>query len=779
MDEQTPNFLNKIGQLIESISVLNTSTEIYARIAEFVPQCLPADHVTISEYCEESSHIVLHTLFGKPSPELQIEQGQTLPSFATYQEYADHVSVPLIYCPADRTERSINVMLHDAGIVSVLIVPLFSGDRVLGTINVTSKTHHYGEQDTARLEQLSTVLANSITHTESFRSNEAIARHHLYAQHLENMNTLSEVLLRCDSTDDALEHITTHATTLVNAKRITLCKLEADPEYVKIVGLEGSSTDRRGMRIRLADTGLEESLIEGNEMFTTDIENSTIKAQRSLGVSGFKHIWSFPIVSQDEFKRCLNISSKGTDLHIQDATSALKTMVRLFNSTVERISAQRKTLIQATTDSLTGLCNRMEFNRQLESAISSTRAIDTTYLLYLDLDLFKNVNDTLGHSVGDQVLVEVALRISVLLSEHDTLGRIGGDEFMILLTQRRHVQEVEKLAQNVIDSIANSTGLTDQNISIGASIGVCQYPTHGDSAEQLVKNADIAMYKAKELGRNQFFLFTQQLSDTVSRKIQLQKDLIIAIKENQFSLVYQPQYNINSLRADWAEVLLRWEHPTLGWIRPDIFIPIAENCGMISAVSDWVLKNALHELKRIQESNDTFCFAINISAVEFSPQHQLPNRLNRAIEEAGVHSTSLEIEITETAFLQHPEHASKLADELTDAGIRIAIDDFGTGYGSLTYLVQLPISCIKVDRSFVEGVEKDKKKQAIVKGIVAISNGLNISCLAEGVETEQELAWLKNAGCHTAQGFLLSKPVGPVELRHIITSQGRIRSDAA
>lgn len=350
---------------------------------------------------------------------------------------------------------------------------------------------------------------------------------------------------------------------------------------------------------------------------------------------------------------------------------------------------------------------------------------------------------------------------------------------MILLTERDDIFQVEQLAQKVVDSISNSEGFTDNNISIGASVGVCRFPEHGQSAEELVKNADIAMYQAKDLGRNQYFIFNEQLSETVSHRIKLQQDIMVALEENQFSLVYQPQFGMETLLIDCVEVLIRWEHPTLGWIRPDLFIPIAEECGLITSITDWVLKNALAELKQIQQEFGSFRFAINISAVEFSPQNNLQDRLNRAIVESGVQHTALEIELTETAFLKHPAHASTLAKELTNAGIRIAIDDFGTGYGSLTYLVELPISRIKVDRSFVDDIENDIKKQAIVKGIVAISNGLNISCLAEGVETQGHLAWLENVGCDSIQGYLLSKPVCADKLRELLDLQLSDQTKAA
>jgi len=219
-----------------------------------------------------------------------------------------------------------------------------------------------------------------------------------------------------------------------------------------------------------------------------------------------------------------------------------------------------------------------------------------------------------------------------------------------------------------------------------------------------------------------------------------------------------------------VEVLIRWQHPKFGLIPPDVFIPIAENCGLINSVTDWVMKNALLALADWHKIRPELCIAVNVSAVEFSPQFDLIDRLKRAIARSGVNATALEIELTETAFLKHPEHAAELAKQLTEAGISIALDDFGTGYASLSYLVQLPINCLKIDKSFVGGVEYDHKKQAVINGILAICKGLDIKCLGEGVETIEQFQWLKNAGCHSAQGYLLSKPVEGEKITALLDS---------
>ncbi|MBX2839065.1 MAG: EAL domain-containing protein [Gammaproteobacteria bacterium] len=770
MQKRSSAALTKFGQLVERISDLDTTAEIYACIADFVPTVLPAEHVTITHFSPEQRGIVVQAVYANPSSQLDICVGQVFSTRKTYDSFTDSVAVPIIYNPAENLERDINKLLHEADFISVLVVPIVTGREIIGTVNIASQSHEYTRQDRFTLEQTAAILAIAVSYVDVFQSRKESARHRLYAEHLEYLNELSEELLRAPSTQAALNLAADCATKLVGAKRVSFCALDDDPNFVTIEALVGLSTDRIGTRLTLEASGLEQSLVERTYFHATDLLHSPIKAHRSLGEAGNNHVWSYPIFSQDKTKRCFNITAPDTDLHIEDAISALDTLARLLNSTLERITAQQEMTRQAKSDPLTGLCNRKAFHERLDLAIRNSVSENCTCILYLDLDLFKNVNDTMGHIVGDQVLKDVANRISDYLTSNDTLARIGGDEFMILLTQLKNRPSVESIAEDLIRIIGTPIPLDSQEITIGASIGICHYPNHGSTSAELIKNADIAMYKAKDSGRNQFYVFTEALAHELSYRLLLQKDLVAAIEEGQFSLVYQPQIDIHSLKADCLEVLLRWEHPTLGWIRPDIFIPIAEHCGLIGQITDWVLKKAFEEIKTLEQTHPQMRLAINVSAVEFSPQHNLLDRLQLAVNQAGIDPHRLEIELTETAFLKHADHAEKLARQLAEFGISIAIDDFGTGYASLSYLVQLPINCIKVDKSFVDDVEHDLKKQAIIKGIIAISQGLDLICLAEGAETVEQLNWLKAAGCDSAQGYLFSKPVSLGELPDVLTT---------
>ncbi len=776
---QDTTVLKELGKLIERISSLDSTSEIYDCIVHFIPRVLPADHVTITHYDTKEQQLAVAAVYDDEGVEVNLSVGQLLPSFSSYEIYSQSVATPIIYQPSENLDREINRQLHEHGFISVLVVPLISGLEIIGTLNIASKTHGYLQEDKFRLEKISALLATSISHNRAFESNAPVARHRLYAQHLEHLNVLSEKLLAAESVQDAMQLVGDCAVRLVNARRVSLCELDENPAFVTIVGLVGKTDDVAGTRIPLVDSGLETSLLHNQSKYTTDLINSKIKAQRSLGMSGYNHLWSFPIVSYGTNNRCLNITSADTELHIDDAMSVLDTLARLANSTIERIVAQRETIYQAKTDPLTGLYNRKEFNEQLESAIENATNDNQTGIVYLDLDLFKNVNDTMGHLVGDAVLIEIAERIRTVCISEDTLARIGGDEFMILLKSLSERQEPGEIARQLIEEISKPINVASQEIALGGSAGVCLFPKHGKSGSELIRNADIAMYKAKEMGRNQYVVFTDELANEFSRTLQLQKDLAVALEEDQLSLVYQPQFDIKTLQVAGVEVLVRWHHPTMGSIPPDLFIPIAENCGLIGSVTDWVLKHGLQQLSKWHEEYPNLRLAVNISAVEFSPQLQLVSRINNAIDTAGIDATKLEIELTETAFLKYPEHAAVLAKELTESGIRIALDDFGTGFASLSYLIQLPITCLKIDRSFVDDVENDNKKQSVIKGVLKITSGLEIDCLAEGVETQEQLDWLKEQGCNSVQGYLLSKPVDGDSIPPILNRKWQDNSRAA
>lgn len=425
------------------------------------------------------------------------------------------------------------------------------------------------------------------------------------------------------------------------------------------------------------------------------------------------------------------------------------------------------------SDALTGLCNRTELRRRLQDSIDNAKVRNETIgVMFLDLDLFKLINDTLGHTVGDAMLRVVARRIESALDASHTVARVGGDEFIILLPGITDSDELRHIATAIVDSLKSPINSDAFELEIGASIGVCSFPKDGDSVDELIKNADIAMYQAKDLGRNRYHFYTSELGEALTRQVELSRALSSAIRNQEFHLVYQPQIDIDSGRIVSIEALLRWQHPEDGDIPPDVFIPIAESSGQISEITSWVLENALVSLASWRQLQPDLRVAINVSAREFSGSSRLIERVTEALEKSGLSPQSLELELTETALLSHPEKAAELVQQLSDAGIQLAIDDFGTGYASLSYLIQMPIDTIKIDRSFVTGLEDDRCKQAVVSGILTIAADMQLACVGEGVETSEQLCWLQQNGCQYAQGFLISKPCCASDLADLLVRQG-------
>jgi len=421
-------------------------------------------------------------------------------------------------------------------------------------------------------------------------------------------------------------------------------------------------------------------------------------------------------------------------------------------------------------DPLTNLVNRQLMMDRLDHAISSAnRSNSSVSLLFIDLDHFKNVNDTLGHHIGDELLVEVANRMSGLLRTEDTLARQGGDEFIVVLpgvgeTGASHV------AEKIVNQISNRIKIGSYELFVTPSIGVAVYPQDGKDVASLLRSADAAMYQAKEDGRNTYRFFTQIMQQRASRLMLIENALRTALSRNELSLNYQPQVCTTTGRIVGAEALIRWTHPELGVISPIEFISVAEQSGQILNLSRWVLRSALEYLKSVLEQGYApFVMAVNLSAVDFQ-QVDLPEQVMKIVEEVNVSSEFLALELTESVAMANAEMAIEMMSKLTANGIKIAIDDFGTGYSSLSYLKKLNASKVKIDQSFVRELTNNDEDKAIVKAIISLAHSLGLKAIAEGVETEEQLAFLKAEGCDEIQGYYFSKPLSDDDFRRYLTT---------
>ena len=435
-----------------------------------------------------------------------------------------------------------------------------------------------------------------------------------------------------------------------------------------------------------------------------------------------------------------------------------------FEDITERRQAEAKIVHMARHDGLTNLPNRVQFREQMEQALTRVDRDESVAVLYLDLDRFKGVNDTLGHPIGDALLCAVTERLGKLVRSTDTVARLGGDEFAILQVGSAQPTGATALANRIIETIAVPFDIGGHQIVIGTSIGVVLAPSDGNEPDQLLKNADMALYRAKADGRGMYHFFQPEMDAQMQARRMLELDLRKALAAGEFELHYQPKIDLATNEVGGFEALVRWRHPTRGMIPPMEFIPLAEEIGLIVPLGEWVLKEACSEAARW---DNKLSVAVNLSAAQFR-NSTLVLPVISALGASGLPASRLELEITETVLLQDTATVLESLHQLHDLGVRISMDDFGTGYSSLSYLRMFPFDRIKIDRSFVAELGKNNDCVAIIRAVVSLSGSLGMATTAEGVETEQQLAILRAEGCTQAQGYLFSKPVPASEVPAVL-----------
>ncbi len=413
----------------------------------------------------------------------------------------------------------------------------------------------------------------------------------------------------------------------------------------------------------------------------------------------------------------------------------------------------------ANYDSLTQLPNRALCMDRIKIAIKvASRENIMMAVMFLDLDHFKDVNDSLGHAVGDQLLKSTSLRLQEHIREDDTLARLGGDEFVIILNRIRKTENVIDVVEKIVSSFDSPFELSGFQVNATVSIGVCLYPSDGMDVDSLMKAADAAMYKAKEAGRNTYEFYESHLNQLANRRHQLANELRNAIKNDELYLAFQPQLNLPKNKIIGAEALIRWQHPILGNISPGEFIPVAENTGMIKEIGDWVLEQTCITLAKCLQEKIIIRIAINLSALQFK-QADLASSIGKTLKSYRIPPHLLEVEITESMVMRDVNKAVAILEEIKKMNIKIAIDDFGTGYSSLSYLRRFPLDALKIDRSFVDELVVDKDDTAITLAIISMAKSLRLEVIAEGVETKQQFDFLANNHCDDIQGYFFSKPL--------------------
>ncbi|PNU18703.1 GGDEF domain-containing protein [Geothermobacter hydrogeniphilus] len=435
----------------------------------------------------------------------------------------------------------------------------------------------------------------------------------------------------------------------------------------------------------------------------------------------------------------------------------------------ERKRAQDQLYHLAHHDALTGLPNRTNFIERLQQELAMAKRIGREVaVLFLDLDRFKMINDTLGHDSGDALLVEVAARLKKLLRETDAVGRLGGDEFAIVLGNLNCSADAERVAEKILKILAEPLQVNEHELFITTSIGVSHFPAHHNSPEELVKKADIAMYSAKAQGRNNFKVYNRAMDFDSERRMILETGIRRALERDEFRIHYQPKVDASTGEVTSLEALLRWQHPDLGLLPPADFISLAEETGLIFSIGEWVLRRVCHQVREWADLGlGDVRVAVNLSGYQLQQQN-LVGQISQALEDAGVSPECLELEVTETVVMQNPDFAVAILRQLKELGICISIDDFGTGYSSLSHLRRFSINTLKIDKSFVQEVERNATDAAITQAIIAMGKSLDLKIVAEGVETEGQLEFLRGHDCHEIQGYLFSQPVAVDKVTEIL-----------
>jgi diguanylate cyclase (GGDEF)-like protein/PAS domain S-box-containing protein len=470
----------------------------------------------------------------------------------------------------------------------------------------------------------------------------------------------------------------------------------------------------------------------------------------------------------------------GTSVDVEVNSSPFLNRSRRASLFIMRdITERKKTAEQlaylAHYDSLTGLPNRMLFHQRLEHALTiAERPGRSLELLFLDLDRFKNINDTLGHGAGDRVLQETASRLQDILRESDTVARLGGDEFVVLVENVDEPHRGGTIAEKILAAFAPPFLHESTPLNITTSIGISSFPDDGTDADTLLKNADVAMYRAKEMGRNNFCYYSPELNRHTTERLSLEYALSHALEQGQLSLYYQPKVDVVSKLITGMEALLRWRHPTLGMVPTHQFIPVAEDTGLIKPLGYWAIRAACKQNKHWQDTSPArLKVSVNLSARQLADEKLVEN-IAEILRDTELDPHYLELEISESAVMANPEKAVNILNALRDIGVSIVIDDFGIGYSSLAYLKQFPIRSVKIDRSFMQGIPANRDDSAVARAIISLAHGLDCSVIAQGAETQQQYDFLREHACDSVQGFYFSEPIPAESFADLIKVQSNL-----
>jgi diguanylate cyclase (GGDEF)-like protein/PAS domain S-box-containing protein len=701
-------------RIFETLANAAPLPEVLAQIALYVEQQNPDLICSLLTVDDSGTHLLLQAApsltpeYNAAMLSIPIRDGVCCSGTAAYR--CERVAIENIQEHPDWAAQRDHVIR--AGLVSCWSEPLFSSQReLLGTFSIYQRAPALPTPEEFALIQDAANLASVAI--ERKRAEEQL--------NLANMvySASTEAIFVADAHD---------------------CLIAVNPAFERLTGYSAREAIGRPARFLKAErnpSDLQERIDEALE--NTGHWQGDVWSRRKNG---------------EIYAESLTITS------IRDDNGNPRYRVALFSDITEKKNTEQAVWLQANNDALTNLPNRRLFrDRLMQDIARAARSRQQVALLFLDLDHFKQVNDVLGHDAGDTLLIEAAQRIRACVRDSDTVARLGGDEFTVILYGGDCVAVAERVCAQMLASLTQPFQLGKEKAYISASIGITLYPDDARDIEGLLKNADQAMYAAKEVGRNAYSWFTAELQEAAQARHALANDLRSALPNKEFELYFQPIINMENEHPAKAEVLLRWCHPVRGMISPDEFIPVAEEIGLISEIGDWVLSEAARLACDWPTVNgEAVCLSINKSPRQFAAQ-DCAERWIAALAETGFDPQRTIFEITESTIIQDRHSVSEKLARLRDAGIRIAIDDFGTGYSSLAYLKKFPIDYLKIDRSFVRDISTDNSDRALCEAIITIANLMNMQVVAEGVENTEQRDFLFNVGCDFCQGYLYSPPL--------------------
>lgn len=755
-----------LSQFIIAINKAVTEQEIYASLACHLPELLPADRCSVTLLNPEDNTLEIFSLHGS---EGAMPIGKSLPLNKTGANKAVKGKTSILNILSPDSDLLDTRQLWEQGLKSCINAPLIIEGMVIGTVNIASTSDNLYDENSIALMNLVTTLASTYLQRQKLleRTKYAMLDYQRYAEQLETLNRCASQLSIAFDEEGMFKIIARAIAELMPSKRTSYVTPNHDHTEFSVRQLSETSSSMPVKKFLASQNSIFSHIIkEGKAIFFPSLKDLDYLEPRLLVKAGMVSSWCIPVYINNQVVAIINTATDQPSSHGEKLKDILSTIGSILGAALERINVQKLLRYQAHHDPLTGLANRAQFQELLTVLLANNSTLPFA-LLFIDLDNFKYINDCLGHDIGDKLLCNVTQRVIDTISDPCLMARLGGDEFIVTLPYFKDMDAIAEIAKSVIEALQVSFDVDGHKLFIGASIGISSHPDHGNNGSDLVKYADIAMYHAKNLGRNNYQFFTQELSQKINHHRYIDDALRQAITNNELNLVFQPL--ITAERIQGVEALLRWTHPEMGVISPAEFIPIAEESLAIEDITYWVLNQALVTLKQLRRHRADLFIAINISAKMFRNPVQFTQTILDALKLHDLPGSALELEITENVFLGDIVTAKQLLNDLRDNGISVAIDDFGTGFSSLTYLLDLPLDTLKIDQSFVQGVENDKKKLGVVTATLALAKSLELSCIAEGIETEGQKTCLQSLGCERFQGYLFSHPLPAKELLHKLT----------